>query len=133
MEVNCAWESYFCLGTTKVGLVNFKATVSDFIVLHPHSVLSFFLSHTIFILATASQVLSLPLHLPPPPPFFFFFFSTFFTGHVYRWVSSSSGTSSFSKLSIGTIQLSLNSPFSATFFSCISGCTSITSSVGLSW
>lgn len=51
----------------------------------------------------------------------------------YRWVSSSSGISSFSRLSKGTIQLSLNSPFSTTFFSCISDCTSITSSVGLSW
>jgi len=50
----------------------------------------------------------------------------------YRWVSSSSGLS-FIRLSMGTIQPSLNSPFSATFFSCISGCTSITSRVGLSW
>lgn len=51
----------------------------------------------------------------------------------YRWVSSSSGWSSFDRWSKGTIQLSLNSPFSTIFFSSISGCTSITSSVGLSW
>ncbi|KAG9345726.1 hypothetical protein JZ751_008870 [Albula glossodonta] len=63
---------------------------------------------------------------PPPhsPP------ATAGPAHTALCVSSSSGISSLARLSTGTIQLSLNSMFGAAFFSCISGCTSITSNEG---